>query len=212
MQNRLFREQAVEHQKDGLHGDVLILPSMSHTLMTVLILLWICALFTWLFTSSYARQETVTGWLEPPSGIVRVYSDNSTGKIKQVLVKEGQKVVKGQPLVIVNGDRVLANGDNLETLLLGEYHQQQQMLDKQLLRSAVIFDVRLKGINQQVSASEHDLDRLDEQISTVKQRHNLLKARVENARLMNKKGTSLISNMKPQSSRSLRLGVSINHY
>ena len=29
MQNRLFREQAVEHQKDGLHGDVLILQKKS---------------------------------------------------------------------------------------------------------------------------------------------------------------------------------------
>jgi membrane fusion protein len=188
MQNQLFREQAVEHQKDGLHGEVLILPSMSHTWMTVIVLLWICALFTWLFTSSYARQETVTGWLEPPTGIVRVYSDNSTGKIKQVLVKEGQKVSKGQPLVIINGDRVLANGDNLETLLLDEYQQQQQLLDKQLLRNAVIYDVRLKDINQQINASEQDLDRLDEQIATVNQRHSILKARVKNSLLMNEKG------------------------
>jgi membrane fusion protein len=100
----------------------------------------------------------------------------------------------------------LANGDNLEILLLGEYQQQKKILNKQLLRSAVIFDVRLKDINQQVSASEHDLARLDEQISTVKHRHNILETRVENSWLMNKKGH--ISDVEYEAAIEQELAVS----
>lgn len=188
MESGLFRKQAVEQQKDRLHGEVLILPSFSHTAITGFLLIWVVAILVWLFNSRYARQETVTGWLEPPEGVVRVYAENSTGKIKQILVEEGQVVSKGQPLAIVNGDRVLANGDNLENLLLDEYQQQQNMLTKQLARSITIGKARLKDTRQQITASRYDLERLGEQISTVEKRHEILKARVDNNRSMNAKG------------------------
>jgi membrane fusion protein len=188
MQRSLFRTEAVEHQKDALHGEVLIIPSLSHKVITTILLLWVLAVAAWLFSSSYARQETVTGWLEPPSGIVRVYASNSTGKIKQILVEEGERVTSGQPLVIVNGDRILENGDNLEKLLLDEYESQRALLSRQIESSMSIHSVKLKDVEQQIEASKQDLVRLDEQISTVKQRHDILSSRVQNSLVMNQKG------------------------
>jgi membrane fusion protein len=188
MQRSLFRTEAVEHQKDALHGEVLIIPSLSHKVITTVLLLWVLAVAAWLFSSSYARQETVTGWLEPPSGIVRVYASNSTGKIKQILVEEGERVTSGQPLVIVNGDRILENGDNLEKLLLDEYESQRALLSRQIESSMSIHSVKLKDIEQQIEASKQDLVRLDEQISTVKQRHDILSSRVQNSLVMNQNG------------------------
>lgn len=188
MQKSLFRTEALEHQKDALHGEVLIIPSLSHKIITSVLVLWVMAVAVWLFSSGYARQETVTGWLEPPTGVVRVYASNSTGKIKQILVSEGELVTSGQPLVIVNGDRILENGDNLEKLLLDEYESQRLLLSSQIESSISIYDVKLKDVEQQIEASRQDLARLDEQIATVKQRHTILKSRVQNSLKINQDG------------------------
>lgn len=69
----LFRAQAVEHQKNRLHGDILLTPQLSYTLLSTAIFAWFMCVLIWLFNSSYARKETVFGWLEPPNGIIRIY-------------------------------------------------------------------------------------------------------------------------------------------
>jgi membrane fusion protein len=171
--NDLFRTQAVEHHKHRLHGDVLLVPSISHTILVVLLLTWICIVFIWLFNSSYARKETVLGWLEPPSGIVRIYPEDS-GIIKTVLVNEGEQVVQDQPLVIISGDRILANGEHLESQLLQEYESQQQFLNEQLRRTETIYTTRTKDIKQQITAAQHKLDMLNQQLATLNQHYELI--------------------------------------
>ena len=188
MKDNLFREEAVEQQKNKLHGDVLIIPSLSHNLITIFLFFWILTVAIWLFSSSYAKKETVTGWLEPPSGVVKVYANNSTGKIQKILVTEGQRVIAGQKLVIINGEQALENGDNLEELLLNEYENQINLLNRQIESTKSIANVKLKDTNQQINAAKQDLDRLNDQISTVKQRHNIFLARAKNSLIIKKQG------------------------
>lgn len=93
MTERLFRQEAIEHQRHRLHGDVLLLPKFSHTLITGVLLLWIVAIAVWLATSVYARKETAFGWLEPPTGVIRIYPEDS-GIIESILVNEGDYVTE----------------------------------------------------------------------------------------------------------------------
>lgn len=206
MQGSLFRSQAIEQQKDRLHGDVLVLPSIPQSCISIFILLWVVACLFWASTSNYARKESVNGWLEPPSGVVRIYAENSSGEIKQLLVKEGQRVVKDQPLAIINGDRILDSGEHLETMLLDEYKDQQAMLNNQLERTGSIYRVRLEDIRQQISASEKDLERLNAQIVTVEKRQQLLKKRVSNYLKMKNEGN--ISGAELDSSLEQELALS----
>lgn len=183
----LFRQEAIAQQTDRLHGDVLLLPRISHSLLITLLSLWILAVAAWLVTSTYARKETVTGWLEPPSGITRVYAED-TGIIKQVLVSEGESVVANQPLIIVNGDRMLADGDNLENRLLKEYEQQRQLLDEQLTRTHGIFQRREQDITQRIAAAEQYLILLREQLVTLEERQKLIKTQVDRYRKLRQDG------------------------
>lgn len=171
--NDLFRTQAVEHHKHRLHGDILLIPRFSHTLLLGVLLAWVFVVVVWLFNSSYARKETVPGWLEPPSGIVRIYPEDS-GIIKTVLVSEGELVAQDQPLVIINGDRILANGDHLESQLLDEYESQQQLLNEQLRRTDTIYTTRAKNIEQQIAAAQQKLGMLNKQLATLTQRYSLI--------------------------------------
>lgn len=180
MLGQLFRSDALEYQKDRLHGQVLVIPSSSHAVITIFLLIWVSAVLFWLTNSRFAKKETVLGWLEPPSGVVRVFPDTSTGKIKKILVKDGDQVVKGQPLVIVNGDKVLTNGTHLEDTLLKEYALQQSILNQQLARTQSIFQLKTADATQQLTASKGDLVQLDAQISTLNKRYQLAKEKADN--------------------------------
>ncbi len=131
MQQGLFRQEAIEHRKQGLHRDALLLPRLSHTLILNALVLWVLAVFIWLFASHYARKETVTGWLEPPEGIIWIYAEAS-GIAEKVLVSEGKPVAKNQPLLVIRDERTLASGDNLNGDLLRKYNSQQAILNEQL--------------------------------------------------------------------------------
>jgi len=183
----LFRQQAVEAQTDRLVGDVLLLPRLSHSLIIVFLLSWITAVIYWLTQSTYARKEVVQGWLQPLTGVTRLYA-SSEGIIKQVLVAEGERVVQDQPLVIINGDLVLASGDRLESLLLEEYLKQKSMLTKQLRRSQSMHGQRERDVDQQIAAAEGDLALLGAQLITVHKRHALLADQVNRYRALNQAG------------------------
>ena len=156
-------------------------------MILALLISWISVTIIWLISSSYARKETVVGWLEPSSGVVRVYAEQS-GIIKQVLVREGEQVVKGQPLFVVNGDRVLADGKNLESLLMEEYESQQELLTEQLKRGDRIYQQQLRNIKQQIAASKGDLALLEQQIVTQGRRYSLVKRQLEGYRQLQRDG------------------------
>lgn len=73
MANELFRKQALKDHQQRLYGDALLLPQKSHRLILGFITLWFLVVSVWLIASNYSRNETVSGWLEPPEGIVKVY-------------------------------------------------------------------------------------------------------------------------------------------
>ncbi len=202
----LFRQQVVERQVDRLHGGVLLLPRFSHTAILALLLIWIAVVFIWLAISSYARKESVTGWLEPASGLVRVYAERS-GIIKQVLVREGDRVIKGQPLLVVNGDRILADGKNLEALLLTEYESQQKLVNEQLERGDKIYRQQLHDVDERINASREDLALLEKQIELQSRHSALVAEQVERYRVLKLDGHVSSSELDATIAQELELYV-----
>ena len=181
---QLFRQQALDQQTDRLHGDILLLPQLSHSLVLGGILIWMGIAAYWLASNTYARKETVQGWLEPVSGVTRVYAKNN-GIIKQVLVSDGDKVAKDQPLVIVNGDHILADGSDLESVLLSEYETQRTLLTVQLSRVESIYHRQGQDISQRIAAADESLQLLDDQLITLNKLHNIKTKQVNRLQSLN---------------------------
>lgn len=177
----LFREQAVLKQQDRLLGDVLVIPPLSYSLISTLTVLFVLAASVLLIKGSYARKETVQGILVPSAGELKVYAERS-GVVRQLFVSEGDSVVEGQPLFIVNGDRILESGENLETLLLDEYLSQQHTWQQQLSRLPSYYQSREEEIEQRITSTRTDIDFLKRQSELLvsqlaiiqEQRNNLL--------------------------------------
>lgn len=177
----LFRTQVIQQKKDRLHGEVLLLPRVNHSVSIALLLLWLAAVAVWLATSTYARKETVMGWLESPAGVVRLYPEAS-GQVKQILVKDGDRVEAGQPLIIINGDRILADGGNLENRLLEEYQSQRHLLTEQIERADNTQQDRAKSLQRQLESIKHNLRLMDEELATLDARNTLIKNQLERYR------------------------------
>ena len=177
----LFREQAVQKQHDRLLGDVLVTPPLSYSLIATVTVILVLAATALLIKGTYARKETAMGVLTPGAGEFRVYADRS-GTIRKLFVSEGDSVVEGQPLFVVNGDRVLESGENLEAMLLEEYLNQRAMIQQQLTRLPSYYQNLEHEIDQRINATQTDIDFLERQSTLLdsqldiiqEQRNNLL--------------------------------------
>jgi len=177
----------IEQRTIRLHGEVLLLPRARHSILVALLLLWLFAVGIWLAISTYARKETVVGWLEPPAGVVRLYPEAS-GQIRQILVKEGDRVRAGQQLIVINGDRTLTDGGNLESRLLEEFESQRRLLIEQMERTSRTRQDREESLLRQVKSIEHNLVLMDKQLATLDSRHALIQDQLERYRPLVEKG------------------------
>lgn len=188
MNGKLFRSESLEGQKNRLHGDVLVLPSVKLSAIGGFLALWVLAIMLWLFNSEYARKESVQGWLEPDKGVIRIYAESATGKIKRILVREGDYVEQGQSLIVVNGDRVLQDGSHLEDKLLSEYQKQKTMLTEQMTRNKLIYFHRIQDARKQIESIDLETEQMQEQLELMEKRHQIVSERVNDSRFVRRKG------------------------
>lgn len=165
----LFRQEAQRAQRERLQGQVVLLPRWPHAAVATFLLLWVVAATVFLDRASYSRRETVRGWLEPAAGVIRVYPQ-SEGRLASMLVKSGDTVSAGQTLAIINGDRILRGGENLETLLLIEYQSQAEILRRQLRRANSLATARREELRLRLASGESELEQLDAQLDAVDRR------------------------------------------
>ena len=188
----LFRQQAVDHRKQRLYGNVLLLPRLSHTLILGGLIIWVALVLAWLFSSTYARKETVVGWLEPPAGVVRLYPESS-GTIQKILIDEGALVSQNQPLMIIKTDAQLASGQQLSEQLLKEYESQRNLIEEEIKRTDVIYSERTRDISKKILASQQEYSMLGEQLNTVAQRYQLILIQSERFKKLKRDGHVSIS-------------------
>ena len=200
----LFRQQVMERQADRLHGEILLLPRFTHSLILGILIAWVLALIVWLINGSYARKESVEGWLEPTSGVARVYADRA-GLVKRVLVREGEKVREGQPLFVVNGDRVLEEGGNLEAILLNEYESQKKILAEQLSSSEKIFLRQKEDLDQRIAASQQELDLVKKQLLVQSRHFGIVSEQAERFQSLRSMGHISVSELDSVTAQVLKL-------
>lgn len=123
----LFRQQAVEAQKQKLHGDVSLVQPISLYISAFIILSIIVAIVLFLSFSHYARKETVRGYLVPDKGLIKMFA-NRSGNVEILHVSEGDFVKKGSALATIVLRRSMLSGEELSESLIDELRQQLVLL------------------------------------------------------------------------------------
>jgi len=128
----LFRQEAIEFQQHHRQwGELALLQPLSTKIMTWFITIVVAVVLAFLFLGHYARKETVVGYLTPVAGTSKVFVPQQ-GTIKEIYVKEGQQIEKGQPLFAVETSQIAANGQDVNTTMLDTLESQQNLLTNQI--------------------------------------------------------------------------------
>jgi membrane fusion protein len=183
--SNLFRQQAVDEQKQRLYGDISLAQPLSIYTASISILLIFTAIVLFLYFSHYARKETVRGYLVPDKGVIKTYA-NRSGNVEILHVNEGNNVNAGDPLVTIIIRSSMASGFELSETLINELKQQQKILNKELnnnteLNSAETFrlEKRLSDLSESVTVLSRQkallADKLNIQTSQNKQHSKLYK-------------------------------------
>jgi membrane fusion protein len=128
----LFRQEAIEFQQHHRQwGDVALLQPLSTKIMTWFITIVVAIVLAFLFLGHYARKETVVGYLTPVAGTSKVFVPQQ-GTIKEIYVKEGQEVQKGQSLFAIETSQIAADGQDVNTTMLDTLESQRNLLTNQI--------------------------------------------------------------------------------
>lgn len=145
----LFRQQAVEAQKQRLFGSISLAQPLSLHLCVAVILTLVALVVLFLFISEYTRKETVRGFLVPEQGLLKTYAPRS-GVIEVLHVREGELVSKGQPLVTLVLRQGTSSGSELGEVLVAQYRLQLQALEDERRTNRLMKQQELKRLKQAI--------------------------------------------------------------
>lgn len=176
MTESLFREEALNHQRTRLWGDVILTQPLSTRLVTLVIVLFLACLIGYLIFGSYTRKERVQGYLVPESGLVQVYPEQQ-GTVVSITVDSGDHIKAGDVLVTISTDRSLGNGSTMSSLLTEVLKHQKTLLESRIERALNRKTERAAHLAERIKNIEAQLAQLTQQSSLQDERLNLARER-----------------------------------
>ncbi len=129
--SNLFRKEAIESHRQHLLGDAILAQPLSFSILGLFLIVIVIAVIAFISFGSYARKETVQGFLSPDKGIVRIHAPR-IGVVGQLHVREGQFVNAGDPLLTLLGETITGSGLNADREKLAVIQSQLHEVDIRL--------------------------------------------------------------------------------
>lgn len=183
MTSSLFRKEALEHRKDRLYGDVILLPPLSITVLVGVATCVCLLILAILFWGSYARKEEVPGYLIPDKGIVKAYAQQP-GTIAKVYVREGDEVKEGQTLITIISERSLQGGSDIESLQLTELEESRKQLLDRIEGEKSLLLAETSRLQGQIQGIKKELIQIEGSLRTQEDRVGILQSRVNSAKTL----------------------------
>lgn len=131
MSSDLFREEALEYQSasNSRFGKPTGVLPPSWSIITLLLAMFMAALFVFIFSVDFARKETVRGKLRVDGAEARVYA-LEPGVISKVMVTDGQRVRAGDAIAEITAERYLRDGGSLSETTIAQFEREQITLQR----------------------------------------------------------------------------------
>jgi membrane fusion protein len=169
----LFRKEAVSHATRRLSGTVVLATPLSVRLLGLFFGGIVVAAVLFASMASFARKETVTGWLIPDQGLIRATAI-AAGSVKAVSVREGEVVEAGARLADIRIESETAAGN------VGEMVAQQLRTEAEATRERT--RSRIERLNAETQQSLARLVKLDIELQQIQTQAALQEQRLESAR------------------------------
>ena len=176
----LFRKEALDHQRARLWGDVIIVqPTSFHVIAVVFLVVFVFA-GVFLASQSYARKETIQGFLAPSGGLANIYATYG-GTIDAINVGPGDLVEKGQPLASIRLDRRLPSGVSSAELAEQSLRRELDDTNARLLNTDIRLEKELDGLRSRLSGQRMELEAVIDEIAILEGRAELARKQYEAA-------------------------------
>lgn len=182
----LFRKQAVAYQSRSLDGEVMLKLSMRMRILIVLAVVIVVGATLFATQASYARIETVSGWVVPEGGLIRVTARQG-GVIETLSVSEGDEVAAGQSLAKLRLSTDLdegSAGQAIEDQILAQSRAMQAQAEAE--REKLLAEQA--SLETQKAAMTRELEQSRTRIETTTQRLALIEANAERVRKVADRG------------------------
>jgi len=154
----LFRQEALDHKRRKLHGDVILVQPVRFFVMTAVFFAVTLALVFFLMNGEYKRKETVAGYFAPSNGLSIIRADQG-GRLTQVFVNEGDYVEAGAPLFESRVD-VETEGGYIGERRLESTDVRLSELQEQLSNTETRFSGERKRLKAQLKNFQRELQGL----------------------------------------------------
>lgn len=159
MSNGLFRKEAIEHSRQKLWGDVIIVQPLSTTIMVSVLVALVALGLGGLILGDYARTETAKGYLVPDRGVAKIFAPQS-GVISTITSREGDKVNAGTPMATVVVEQATASGRSAEAQALLLIDQQLQTLEERLDFERTRGDLEQRRLESELESLKQEIQEL----------------------------------------------------
>lgn len=178
MNEPLFRQEAVDHQRERLWGEVVLTQPLSLRVVTLLLAAGVVLAVIYLSSASYTRKVTTQGYVRPAAGLIQVYPARA-GYITAVHVAAGDQIEQGMPLASIDTGMTLADGSELGRVLIGLLGQQKAQLEERILRHDELRELKRTHLQTSIDGLAMKLEQTDRSLALQQERIRLQRERYE---------------------------------
>jgi len=164
----LFRKEAIESRRQHLLGDAILSQPLSFSVLAFLLVVIVITAIVFISLGSYARKETVQGFLSPDKGIVRIRAPRF-GVVGEIHATEGQIVDEGEPLLTLLGETVTGSGLNVDMEQLKVIQSQLSEIEIRLSLEKQRREANEKRLTAEVAGLVAESSAVDEQVRVQRQ-------------------------------------------
>jgi len=166
---QLFRQEAIDAQREKLLGEVSLARPVPLWVFTVLALAFAVGLVAFSIWGEYSRRERVDGFLALDVGAARILAPEA-GTIAELLAKEGDEVDAGQPLIRLSFERGTASGVTSGELVQREISERRLVLEREQQQVKLLGQQQADALRRKIADLERELAQFDVEIKAQQSR------------------------------------------
>lgn len=206
MSHSLFRQQVLDERRSRLYGVVILNQPPALIMITLLILLIVICAGILLFNGSYARRESVSGYLVPDKGLVKIYA-TAKGILSKQFISEGASVSIDEPLFSISTVQSSEANMDKDGLKLVELERQKSSLNEKVRTEFGLYQGKTAAINSQMEGLNHELSKVTAAVSLLEQQMNISREKFLKLKKLYQRGH--VSESQLQEAEQQHLGVKI---
>jgi len=160
---KLFRQEAIDAQREKLLGEVSIARPVPLWVFTLLAAIAAVALLVFAFWGEYTRRERVEGFLALDAGVARLLAP-AAGSLAEVMVHEGEEVTAGSPVARLSLEQTTTTGLSPNEFVQREMNKRLGALESEREQARLLGAQQGEQLRQRIADLQKELVQADAEI------------------------------------------------